>query len=400
MTTVESHPPVRRGATWRVAAAEPRNTWRVTAAADASTVATDADADAGELAWQLSLTVRARLGITGPVPATSAMIETTATEEPLTWSVPPGVVTDAWRAQAPVARRIAPSRLAGPPSGDAGGVSPRDPDADADADPPEREPEPDTGSADPPESSSEALAPMPYPPSDNEHGDRTLFLALARQRLAGGIPLNMVHPPPVREPLGSAQPPAPEPTYTNLDRDDLLGSFARAVEEAGGVCHQVVGEVPDILLDRLVAELDAWDVVVSQDPEAVALGERLADRGVDVSTAGREATADATLGVTSAVAAIAATGSVVIDSARSGGRLSSVLPPAHLCVLPVERLVATPGDVLRRLGDEATPLPSSLVLVTGPSRTGDIEQLLTIGAHGPTTLHVVVVSPPPPATTD
>jgi L-lactate dehydrogenase complex protein LldG len=48
--------------------------------------------------------------------------------------------------------------------------------------------------------------------------------------------------------------------------------------------------------------------------------------------------------------------------------------------------------VLRRLGDDPTALPSSLVLVTGPSRTGDIEQILTIGAHGPTALHVIVVT--------
>ena len=306
------------------------------------------------------------------------VIETTATEEPRTWSVPSTVLPNVWRPQAPVARRMLPRDVTAAAGRSVRGVMPVPP---SDADPVEDETPP-------------TLPTHPEGRSENEHGDRTLFLALARQRLAGGIPVNLVHPPPPRD-LSPDRPPAPEPTYTNVDPDDLVATFTRSVEEAGGVCHHVVGQVPDILLDRLVAELEAWDVVVSQDPEAIALGERLADRGVEVSPATRAAATNAALGVTSAVAGIAATGSVVVDSALAGGRLSSVLPPAHVCVLPVERLVATPAEVLRPLGDDPAALSSSLVLVTGPSRTGDIEQLLTIGAHGPTALHVIVVSPPP-----
>jgi L-lactate dehydrogenase complex protein LldG len=221
-----------------------------------------------------------------------------------------------------------------------------------------------------------------------EHGDRDRFLAQARQRLAGGVPINQVHPPP---PLpGDA--PAPTPTYSNVADDDLLGTFARAVGEAGGVCHLVEGTIPDTLLDHIVAELGGWSAVVSAEPEAKALGEKLAARGVEVSEATADAAAGATMGVTSAIAGVAATGSVVLDSRRAGGRLASLLPPVHLCVLTAERIVATPAEVLRGLGDDPDALPPSLVLVTGPSRTGDIEQLLTIGAHGPTALHVVVVS--------
>jgi L-lactate dehydrogenase complex protein LldG len=68
------------------------------------------------------------------------------------------------------------------------------------------------------------------------------------------------------------------------------------------------------------------------------------------------------------------------------------LAAAHLCVVPVNRLRATPTDVLRDLGSGVDAPPPSLVLVTGPSRTGDFEQVLTLGAHGPTTLHVVLVT--------
>ena len=183
-----------------------------------------------------------------------------------------------------------------------------------------------------------------------------------------------------------------------------MTSFAAAVAHAEGVCHVVDDDVPDSLLDRIVAELgerNGTSVVVSTEPEARAVGDRLAARGLAVAAATPATAAAAALGVTSATAAIAATGSVVLDSRRAGGRVASLLPSVHLCVLPVDRLFATPADVLRRLGSGADAPPPSLVVVTGPSRTGDIEQLLTLGAHGPTALHVVLVtggqsaSPPP-----
>ncbi|HEX5945111.1 MAG TPA: LUD domain-containing protein [Acidimicrobiales bacterium] len=224
-----------------------------------------------------------------------------------------------------------------------------------------------------------------------EVGDRAAFLAPARQRLAGDIFTNPVHVPPTPAP-GT---PVPLPGYRNLDPDDLVATFSAAVAHAEGTCHVAAGEVPDELLDRLADELAGRSAVTSVEPEAVAVGRRLADRGVSVSPATTETAAQAALGITGAAAAVAATGSVVLDSHRAGGRIASLLPTVHLCVVSVNTLVATPADVLRRLGSAGDALPSSLVLVTGPSRTGDIEQLLTLGAHGPTALHVVVVTDGP-----
>ena len=97
--------------------------------------------------------------------------------------------------------------------------------------------------------------------------------------------------------------------------------------------------------------------------------------------------------MTSAIAGIAATGSIVLDSRRAGGRLASLLPPVarvRAARRPHRRHAGR--GAARRSATIPTALPSSLVLVTGPSRTGDIEQLLTIGAHGPTALHVIVVA--------
>lgn len=222
-----------------------------------------------------------------------------------------------------------------------------------------------------------------------ETGDRAAFLATARRRLAGDIFTNPVHVPP---PTPAPGDPVPRPGYRNVEPDDLVGTFAAAVDAADGMCHVVEGEVPDELLDRLVAELGDRSVVVTPEPVARDVGRRLAERGATVEDASVDRAAAAGLGVTGAVAAIAATGSVLLDSRVAGGRTASVLPTVHLCVASVNTLVSTPGDVLRRLGSAGDALPPSLVLVTGPSRTGDIEQLLTLGAHGPTALHVVLVT--------
>ena len=227
------------------------------------------------------------------------------------------------------------------------------------------------------------------PAQGRESGDRAAFLAPARARLTGGIAVNPVHPPPPPRRPGD---PVPLPRYRNVDPDDLVATFADAVAHAEGVCHVVEHEVPDDLLDVLVHELAGRPAVTSREPAAERVGERLAARGVRVGPATVDAAAAAGLGVTGAVAGIAATGSVVLDSRAAGGRTASLLPGVHLCVLSVKNLCAAPADVLRNLGSGADAVPPSLVLVTGPSRTGDIEQLLTLGAHGPTALHVVLVT--------
>jgi L-lactate utilization protein LutC len=103
----------------------------------------------------------------------------------------------------------------------------------------------------------------------------------------------------------------------------------------------------------------------------------------------KDTSARADVGVTGAMAGLATTGTVVQHSGRAGGRTASLLPPVHLCVLPASRVVASTAEVLRHLGAE--PLPSNIVLITGPSRSGDIEQIIALGVHGPLVVRVVLL---------
>jgi L-lactate dehydrogenase complex protein LldG len=88
------------------------------------------------------------------------------------------------------------------------------------------------------------------------------------------------------------------------------------------------------------------------------------------------------VGITSADYALADTGSLVMLSSPHEARLISLLPHEHIAVLPLERLL-TGLDELFTVLPRPAEQTSSMVLITGPSRTADIEQILVRGAHGP-----------------
>jgi L-lactate dehydrogenase complex protein LldG len=104
----------------------------------------------------------------------------------------------------------------------------------------------------------------------------------------------------------------------------------------------------------------------------------------------RRLCATAEVGVTGADYALADTGSLVMLSTPSEARMVSLLPPAHIAVLSCERILSGLDELFAILPDPAA-ITSSMVLITGPSRTADIEQTLVRGVHGPGRLTVVLV---------
>jgi len=223
---------------------------------------------------------------------------------------------------------------------------------------------------------------MTTPPTTSEATERAAFLAPLRRALAGVAPVPAPHPVPELVPLGGT--------------DDLLAAFRAAATAAGA--EVVLTDGPTVPPDVLAAWCAAHAVhraVTSAAPEARAVGAALAAQGIAVGPASPAAAAAADLGVTSAAALVASTGSLALRS-DTDGRLASLLPPVHLCVAAVDRLVASPAAILRPLG--AAGPPPGLVLVTGTSRTGDIEQILTRRVHGPGTVLIVVTGVAPGAT--
>ncbi len=227
---------------------------------------------------------------------------------------------------------------------------------------------------------------------ERETGDRRAFLA--RFRTGGGPPRGPIAAHPAPAPSAAA----PEIGFGVLDAPaghpppGLVDVFARTAAEQDATVHRVAGpDVPHEILAEIVSTMRAARAVASDEPAARDAANRLCALGVDVVEAlGPGDAAAADLGITGASAAIAATGTVVVDCSSAGARWASLLPRVHLCIVAAAEVVATPADVLRRLAGPAARLPANLVLISGPSRTGDIEQLLTLGVHGPVGLHVVV----------
>jgi L-lactate utilization protein LutC len=104
----------------------------------------------------------------------------------------------------------------------------------------------------------------------------------------------------------------------------------------------------------------------------------------------RELCAAVDVGITSADYALADTGTLVMLASPQEARMISLLPPAHIAVVPRARILTGLDELFSVLPNPAEST-SSMVLITGPSRTADIEQILVRGVHGPGVLSVVVV---------
>lgn len=179
------------------------------------------------------------------------------------------------------------------------------------------------------------------------------------------------------------------PERTRLARDGLLRLFeAMAVEVAATVARVVaLGEVPDAIAAYLALNRLPARVRVAPDPLLAGIDWA---RRPALEVGRGKATEDDPVSVTAALAGIAETGTLMLASGPDSPTTLNFLPDTHIVVLPTGRVVGPyedAWDLLRRRG----PLPRTVNLITGPSRTGDIEQTIQLGAHGPRRLHIVLV---------
>ena len=128
-----------------------------------------------------------------------------------------------------------------------------------------------------------------------------------------------------------------------------------------------------LLLDQIVPALGLETLYTEERPDAKSLEK-------------------CSVGITACDALISQTGSILLTSRSAGGRALSVLPPHHLVIARADQLVPdlpAACDLLSaRYGEN---YPSFITFITGPSRTGDIERILVLGAHGPKNLTIILI---------
>lgn len=155
----------------------------------------------------------------------------------------------------------------------------------------------------------------------------------------------------------------------------------------GGHVHHAASE------DDVPAAVAA--AVAGRGPVAIGANTLVRDLAGDLRwpACGLAELASAEVGVVGAVAAIAATGSIVVDAATGAGRSVSLLPPVAVFVVRLDTILATPSELFRNHRQRwPEGPPSQVVLVTGPSRSADIEMTLAVGVHGPGEVHAVLVA--------
>lgn len=215
--------------------------------------------------------------------------------------------------------------------------------------------------------------------------ERARFLARIGRRLSLPDEPNLAHP----------MPEMPDPLPVAVYREpggDLLSVFTEAAETLGAEVR-TAGSSEGLreVLDEIVHQEKVSSVVLSEDPEVSLVEDLIDDLGVLEFGRGRKIAA-AQLGVTGTTGGIARTGTVVVESQRAGGRGASLVPPVHLALLRTDRIVDSPAAWWRAMADRypAGP-PSQIVFISGPSKSADIEQTLTVGVHGPGRLWICLL---------
>jgi L-lactate dehydrogenase complex protein LldG len=172
---------------------------------------------------------------------------------------------------------------------------------------------------------------------------------------------------------------------------DLVARFVAMAEEvsASVVRLPALAVVPRAVLDHARARGLPLSAVAAPTPMLLHLP--WAD-AAGLSVRFGVPTAEDRLSVTLAVAGVAETGTLMVRSGPSDPNKLHFLVEAHVAVVPASSIVGAYEDAWSRLRAALGPeLPRIVTLITGPSRSSDIERTLAIGVHGPRTLHILVV---------
>ncbi len=182
-----------------------------------------------------------------------------------------------------------------------------------------------------------------------------------------------------------ASPPAPWRSQRQFANP--AEQFCQALTAAKGEVHRA-GNREEALdhLSEILREINAQGALIDDHPDLAGLEPTERWPEINWHVVGhsegnlRQFAATADVGIGGADAALAETGSVVISSGPGRSRLTSLMPPVHIVLVPVSCLTS---DLFTWMTEQRPPLPASITLISGPSKTADIEQTMAVGVHGP-----------------
>jgi L-lactate dehydrogenase complex protein LldG len=176
---------------------------------------------------------------------------------------------------------------------------------------------------------------------------------------------------------------------------DLLTRFVQRASDMESTVERVADrrEIPGAVA-RYLDGLDLPSALSAQKSHRGVCWPDLADldwAGAGLAIEARPTTGDDRLGITGAFCGIAETGTLVLLAGASTPTATALLPDTHVAVIASNRIVAGMEEAFALIRGERGRVPRAINLISGPSRTGDIEQTIVVGAHGPYRVHILVI---------
>lgn len=186
----------------------------------------------------------------------------------------------------------------------------------------------------------------------------------------------------------------PEPQRAKLPAAEQRALFLRMAKQAAATTDVATSraEIPALIAAYLKGHNLPAQLRLAPDPRITGLDWK-SQPLLEVSSGGTEG--DDPISVTGAFSAVAETGTLALTSGAPSPTLLNFLPENHIVVLDAKDLSGSYEDLWAKLKAAYGPeMPRTLNLVTGPSRSGDIEQTILMGAHGPKRLHIILLDEP------
>ena len=180
-----------------------------------------------------------------------------------------------------------------------------------------------------------------------------------------------------QHPAGPRPPSDWEPIARFRERALALSSTVDEVETLASLPTAVARYLANL---KLPAQAVVWPELAQLDWKAAGIqAEARAPTGTDP------------VGITGCFCALAESGTLLQLSGPERNAATSLLPETHIAIVPVDRIVNGMEDAWALVRKECSELPRAVNLISGPSRTADIEQTIVLGAHGPYRVHILLV---------
>ncbi len=176
---------------------------------------------------------------------------------------------------------------------------------------------------------------------------------------------------------------------------DLVARFVQRATDMSSTVERIASpaEIPAAVA-RYIDALDLPPPLAEQKSRAGVCWEEFANldwRGAGLSIEARPTAGHDRLGITGSFCAIAETGTLVFTTGSATPTATALLPDTHVAVVRAARVVSGMEEAFALVRDEHGGMPRAMNMMSGPSRTGDIEQTIVLGAHGPFRVHILLL---------